>query len=272
MQITFNQHVKDEYIIATRLKYVSTAGEIRVADASRASVIQESGLAMVEARKSGRAQIITAVHIGGLNDRQTPGFVGALKRARIVYADGIAVVLLARLSGARFIQRSPTTEIGTSIIAEVSLILGRPAKIALVGGKRGLAEHAAMALDKDSVDIVFSTHGYHTELEWERVLFDLRTSRPDVVLLGLGSPRELIFADSNRQALPPAIILTCGGWFGFLAGEESRAPLILQTLGLEWVSRLVQSPRRLGSRYVIGSFVFARAALQILLSRVKSRP
>jgi N-acetylglucosaminyldiphosphoundecaprenol N-acetyl-beta-D-mannosaminyltransferase len=63
----------------------------------------------------------------------------------------------------------------------------------------------------------------------------------------------MLWVKEWSQHLPPKLVLTCGGWFGFLAGEERRAGRALKRSGLEWVARLSQSPRKLGPRYIHGA-------------------
>ena len=61
--------------------------------------------------------------------------------------------------------------------------------------------------------------------------------------------------------------MTCGGWFGFVVGDEQRAPEWMQRIGMEWTWRLAQSPRRLAKRYALGA---VRTA-QLVPVQVRSR-
>ncbi|WP_160663953.1 WecB/TagA/CpsF family glycosyltransferase [Pseudarthrobacter sp. ATCC 49987] len=241
----------------------------RVADANRSSIVEDAAAAFTEARATGIAKIATALHVGGLNSLATHGFIAALQRARLVYADGIAVVMLGKLAGGADIQRAATTDIGVPVIEAIGSLVGRPVRLALVGGKAGLAEAAGSSLEETGYgEVVFATDGYKDDDHWEAVLAELRSVNPDIVLLGLGSPHELVFADRNLHALPPALVMTCGGWFGFLAGEERRAPAVLRVLGVEWIGRLAQDPRRLASRYGKGVFVSISMAVKIVSKRL----
>lgn len=245
------------------MKYVRVADSIDVADASTRDVIEEAVVAAREAVRDRAPQVVTALHIGGLNARKTPGFAEALASSRLVYADGMAVVLLARLSGATSVERSATTDIGMSILESIASDVGRPTRVALLGGQDGVAVAAAATLGKSSsVEIVYTCHGYQTPDAWGDRLAELRDRSPDVVLIGLGSPAELLFCVSNAERLPASLILTCGGWFGFLSGSESRAPHVMQKMGLEWMWRLANAPRRLFARYAKGMLTFVRLAWQ----------
>lgn len=210
-----------------------------------------------------------ALHVGGLNAQEDAAFVAEMRDAELVYADGGSVVLLGRLAGSRRLQRAPTTDIGWDILHGISDRLGRPARIALVGGPPGLATRAGQALvDGGAGVVVFETDGYVDD--WRPVLERLAEVDVDVCVVGLGAPREMLWVQTWFAQLPPALILTCGGWFGFLAGDEKRARGLLRLPGVEWIARVVQSPRRLGGRYARGSWVTLRLAGGLAVSRIRA--
>jgi N-acetylglucosaminyldiphosphoundecaprenol N-acetyl-beta-D-mannosaminyltransferase len=224
-------------------------GPFLVADSSQSALVKDV-VSRTVAVDSGPV-LVYALHVGGLNARRNKAFVSAMHDASVVYADGGSVVGLARLAGARSIERAPTTDVGWDILQELSRVLDRPVRVALVGGPFGLAERAGRALTTSApVRVVLTDHGYHRD--WSGSLHNLRQAGPDVVLVGMGSPGEMIWCEENRQLLPASLVLTCGGWFGHLGGDERRAPRILRRSGIEWVARVAQAPRRLGPRYARG--------------------
>lgn len=243
-------------------------GGVQVVDASQHDVVRMGGQPAHD-----RARLIFALHVGGLLELGLDGFRNALKEADILYADGAAVVLLARIAGARRIERAPTTDIGVPVLQELSGRLGRPARIALVGGPVDLACRAGDVLSRAAkVEVVYTQHGYFQDDS--EVLVSLRNHRPDAIVLGLGMPKEALWAYQYRDELPPSVVLTCGGWFGFLTGSEQRAPLILQRTGLEWTYRLRQHFPRLIGRYSRGALQVVRLIPSQLMRRreVRSAP
>lgn len=237
-------------------------GPFQVLDVSSADLVRHVvGLAIEEPNRPVTA---FALHVGGLNHRGNIDFVAAMHDADVVYADGGGVVWLARLAGATRVERASTTDVGWDILHAFAAELGRPPRVALVGGSPGLAERAGAALaEAGAARVVATEHGYHAN--WEATLQRVSESRPDVMLVGLGAPNEMVWAQRWHDALPPGLILTCGGWFGFLAGDERRAPTFLRRPGLEWIARVAQAPKRLGPRYANGLLsitLMARAALQ----------
>lgn len=204
-----------------------------------------------------RARLVYALHVGGLLHLEDDAFMSALAGSDLVYADGAAVVLLAKVGGARRIERSATTDIGVRVLDRLRGQLGRTPRVALVGGQAGLADRAGAALEQHcDVSVVLTSDGFFRDDA--AVLDSLRESKPDVILVGMGMPYEAKWTHVHREELPPAVVMTCGGWFGFLTGDERRAPPLMRRTGMEWAYRLRQDYRRLASRYRRGVVVFVR--------------
>ena len=228
-------------------------GPFDVADATRAQVVD----LLVAAYRRQQSFFAFALHVGGLLERKDELYVAAMGWSDLVYADGVSIVSLARAAGATSIERAATTDIGIDLLERLTDGSTRRPRLALVGGPDGLADRAAAALtDRFDLDVVFTTHGFHDD--WSAPLQQLEELAPDVVVVGLGAPREMRWVHRNRASLGSALVLTCGGWFGFLAGEESRAPGVVQALHGEWVWRWLQQPRRLARRYVLGALICLR--------------
>jgi len=240
-------------------------GPFRVSDSPTTELVDEVVDLCLEDRK--HPAFAFALHVGGLNARREREFVAAMHQADVVYADGGSVVWLARLAGANRVARAPTTDIGWEILRAFRERTGRLPRVALVGGPEGLTARAGAVLESAGVaEVVLVEHGYHSD--WTQPLADLRAMAPDVTLVGLGAPYEMVWCQQHRDELPLGLVLTCGGWFSHIVGDERRAPRLLRRSGLEWIARLAQSPIRLGPRYARG--VGATAALTI--STLAHRP
>lgn len=216
------------------------------------------------------ARAAYALHVGGLNARNHEEFGRAMRRADLVYADGGSVVWLAKLAGARSLQRAPTTDLGWDVLRGLTATLQRRPRVALIGGEPGLAERAGEVLVAGNVaEVVHTSHGFHED--WAAVLADLRASGAEVVVVGLGAPREMVWTEAHRSEMPAALVLTCGGWFGHLTGAERRAPRLLRRSGLEWIARLAQAPTRLGPRYARGMVSASVMSMSIVRTRRRGR-
>jgi N-acetylglucosaminyldiphosphoundecaprenol N-acetyl-beta-D-mannosaminyltransferase len=93
-------------------------------------------------------------------------------------------------------------------------------------------------------------------------------ARPDIVLIALPFPKQCVVAEQLGGVLPGTCCVGVGVSLSFVTGDVKRAPVLLQRLGLEWVHRLVQEPRRLYRRYLIEG---VPCALQLLGWSLKQR-
>jgi exopolysaccharide biosynthesis WecB/TagA/CpsF family protein len=226
---------------------------------------------LVERVLAGRDTPVVAfgLHVGGLNARADTSFTSALWQADAVYPDGISAALLGRVAGARRARKIATPDLAPQVIEELARRLGRPLRLAVVGGRAGVASQAAQALaERLPVEPVFAVSGY--EEDWPAVLRDLDERGADVLLLGLGMPLEARWVAQHRGQIPAPLVLTCGGWLRILAGLERRAPVALQKLELEWLFRAATSPRRVFRRYARGLPVVAQLAVSTFRQRQAS--
>ena len=102
-----------------------------------------------------------------------------------------------------------------------------------------------------------------SESEQESLVRRIHEAKPDIVWVGLGTPRQDEFVHAFRDHLG-ATLVAIGAGFDFLAGTKRMAPAYLQRAGLEWAFRLVSEPRRLWRRYLVGNAIFLRGAVRDL--------
>jgi N-acetylglucosaminyldiphosphoundecaprenol N-acetyl-beta-D-mannosaminyltransferase len=235
---------------------VLVAGRLLVADAPPGGVT--NALLRMWACRPGRPILSFAVHVGALQHLRDEDYLKAMDASDLNYADGAAITSLARAAGAKCIRRAATTDLGWQVIAEMRNELKRLPRVALIGAERDVAAGAASKLDTSGqCSVVFVEHGFHKD--WPPVLSRCAAERPDIVFVGLGMPLEAKWSVAHRSHLPDdCLVMTCGGWFGFLAGEERRAPEWVQRVGGEWVWRLAQHPSRLWKRYALGLLLWLR--------------
>lgn len=99
-------------------------------------------------------------------------------------------------------------------------------------------------------------HGFHPDGHY---IDCARRDQPDVIVLAMGMPRQEQVAACLRAGLEhPVLIVNGGAVIDFLACRFERAPPLVQRVGLEWLYRLAQEPRRLAHRYLVGGVSFAR--------------
>jgi N-acetylglucosaminyldiphosphoundecaprenol N-acetyl-beta-D-mannosaminyltransferase len=99
--------------------------------------------------------------------------------------------------------------------------------------------------------------GFDGNPSWtDRIELELRDAAPDIVYVGLGFPKQERLIVALRARLPHTWFVSCGISFSFLAGDIQRAPVMIQRLGLEWLHRLFQEPKRLFRRYLLQGIPF----------------
>jgi N-acetylglucosaminyldiphosphoundecaprenol N-acetyl-beta-D-mannosaminyltransferase len=239
-----------------------TIGPFTLPDLSPDEVLER---ATQLASNPARGALIFAVHASALNERSDADYLASLREADLVYADGISVVALARLAGARRIRRVVTTDLAPMLLDELAIRNGTPPRVMLVGGPPGLAASAGDTLAaRTAAEVVCALDGYGG---LDSVASMVRTHRPDLAFVGLGAPLEATWATSHRHLFGRTTVVTCGGWFKLLAGIEKRPPALMQKTGLEWLGRLAQNPHRLAGRYLR-----AGAAMAVLASHVVQSP
>ena len=84
----------------------------------------------------------------------------------------------------------------------------------------------------------------------------INSANSDILIIGMGSPRQELWVDKNKGFLKVRIILCVGGILDVLAGKIKRAPVWMQRVSLEWFWRFIQDPKRLWKRYLIDDMKF----------------
>jgi N-acetylglucosaminyldiphosphoundecaprenol N-acetyl-beta-D-mannosaminyltransferase len=177
-----------------------------------------------------------------------------LNGSSLVLADGVGPVLGARLNGAT-LTRISGTEGMRAILAEEGL------RHYLFGGSPAVADAlrarvAALYGEEAVVGVESPPFRTLSDEEWEGAARRMRAAGAEIVWVGLGTPKQ-DYAAAKLQALSAApVIASVGAAFDFYAGSKRRAPWIMRTLGLEWLFRLIQEPRRLWRRYMVGNALF----------------
>lgn len=101
-----------------------------------------------------------------------------------------------------------------------------------------------------------SRHGYFPDDQACRVAEDIGASRADLLFVAMTSPKKELFLDRFGGQLGVSICHGVGGSFDVLAGKVRRAPRLWQRLGLEWLYRVIQEPRRMWKRYLVTNVRF----------------
>ncbi|WP_228053267.1 WecB/TagA/CpsF family glycosyltransferase [Nodosilinea sp. LEGE 07298] len=152
-------------------------------------------------------------------------------------------------------------------------------KIFLMGGADGIA---AQAMDRINArigrQIIVQAHspsfGFEKdEAECDRILEMIRQSPANVLVVGVGAPKQEKWIAKYRDHLPSIdIFLAVGAAIDFEAGNKPRAPELLSKLGLEWLYRLSTEPGRLWKRYLLDDFPFLWLVIKERFARLRRKP
>jgi len=175
----------------------------------------------------------------------------AVTGADMTTADGMPIVWLQRRRGAPDAERVYGPDIMLAL-CERGVALGL--RHYLLGGVDGAAEQLAATLQARFPGLVIA--GLSSPRVADPPAFDpdlaaaIRETRPNVIWVGFGSPKQDRWMAAHRSALP-ALMIGVGAAFDLLTGRKRQAPVWIQRSGLEWLYRLMQEPRRLWRRYII---------------------
>lgn len=187
-------------------------------------------------------------------------FAQLIDRADLIVPDGMPLIWASRL------QRTPLPErvAGSTLIVTLCAAAGGAGRrVFLLGGAPGAAERAANALESRCPGLILAgtycpPFGFeHNAAELDRIRGVLRDTRPEIVFVALGSPKQELLIARLRLEFPGAWWLGVGISLSFLAGDVHRAPRWVQNIGFEWLHRLIQEPKRLAKRYLVDGLPFA---------------
>jgi N-acetylglucosaminyldiphosphoundecaprenol N-acetyl-beta-D-mannosaminyltransferase len=176
-------------------------------------------------------------------------------RADFAHVDGMSLVVLGRLFGLPLARRDRT-----GYMDLLPLLMRRAAtsgwRIFYLGSKPGVAEKGAKLLRARHPGLQIVTRdGYFDSAaggaQNAEVLDAIRAFAPQVLLVGMGMPRQETWILENRPDLKANAILCCGALIDYVAGEIPTPPRWIGQIGFEWLYRLLSEPRRLGFRYLV---------------------
>jgi len=178
--------------------------------------------------------------------------------AGMVTPDGMPVVWLGKASGSRIMERTYGPDLMLAV-TQAGQAKGR--RHFWYGGRSETLDLLEKSLKTKFPDLKLvgkyspSMMSY-AQKEAPDVIRMINDSKPDILWVGLGSPKQDFWMSLNRPLLDVPVIIGVGAAFDFLSGQKPQAPRWMQRSGLEWLFRLACEPRRLWRRYLIGNLEF----------------
>lgn len=198
--------------------------------------------------------------------QESDGLRRAYADADLVLADGWPVVLASRLLRRPLPGRVAGSDLVPCLFKHATE--ERPLTVFLLGAGPGVAQRAAKNIHArwPHVKVVQSYSppmGFQDdEVENERILEMISGVSPDVLVVGLGAPKQELWVNRFHARIDASVALCVGATIDFLAGEKNRAPRWIRRIGMEWMHRMLSEPKRLGKRYARDAWVFPRLVLR----------
>jgi N-acetylglucosaminyldiphosphoundecaprenol N-acetyl-beta-D-mannosaminyltransferase len=179
----------------------------------------------------------------------------AVAGCELITADGQSVVWAGRLLGCPLPERVA----GIDLMHELLAAAEREGhRVFLLGARPHVLERAEAEMRRlhPGLLVVGRHHGYFGPEEEHEVVSLIAATEPQLLFVALETPAKELFLARHRAALGVPFVMGVGGSFDVLAGVRRRAPRVFRRLGFEWLYRLLQDPRRLARRYIVGNTQF----------------
>ncbi len=160
--------------------------------------------------------------------------------AEMVIPDGVGVKIALKIKGHN-VQRIPGIDFAKQLLIKAS---ENNHSVAIIGAKEEVVNKAVENLNNEinNLNIVYYHNGYFKDNN--EIYEKLKESKPKLVLVALGSPKQEYFIYNAKKVLMPCLMIGIGGSLDVWSGTVKRAPKIFQKLGLEWLYRTISQPER----------------------------
>lgn len=181
-----------------------------------------------------------------------------LDGADMITPDGMPLVWVAKIMGNKKIERTYGPDLMMALCEKGQ---NKGYKHYFYGGTESTCSLLRNVLKKKFCNIDIVGHyappfrPLHAKEEVS-IIDGINRLRPDILWVGLGSPKQDYWMQQHRDQLNVPIIIGVGAAFDFLAGTKRQAPVWMRNVGLEWLFRLCSEPKRLWKRYLVGNTLF----------------
>lgn len=175
--------------------------------------------------------------------RKDEEFMKILNEGDLLVPDGIGVVIASKILNRPLKERVAGYDLVQAVFDKIK-DSGRT--VYFLGGGRGIAQTAKANMEEKhkGIKIVGVHDGYFDEKEEKLVIEEINSLKPDLVLVGIGFPKQEKWIYNHKDILEAKAFIGVGGSFDGMSGNVKRAPDIFIKLGLEWFYRLLKQPSR----------------------------
>lgn len=228
-------------------------------------------LAIVDRAIERRDRLLIAVVNAAklVNMRRDERLGQAVRRSDLILADGMSVVWASRLLRRSLPERVPGIDLMTHLL---QLADERGHRVYCLGASEEVLTEVTEQIRRRYPGAVLAgaRNGYYTVGQEEETARAIAAARPDLLFVGMTSPKKERFLATWSAVMAVPVCHGVGGAFDVMAGRVRRAPQLWQRLGLEWLYRVVQEPRRMWRRYLVTNTWFCGMLLRELFKRRRS--
>ncbi|ENZ5599065.1 WecB/TagA/CpsF family glycosyltransferase [Enterococcus hirae] len=223
------------------------------------AVTMEELIAIIDEKiNTNKPTHILGVNADKINELQeNDALQQVVQKAEIIHADGVSILLAAHLLNKQIPERIAGIDLMQRLL---DLAQTCQYNVYFLGAKEETVNKMKQKLLEiwPKLPIVGTRNGYFSESEWEKVAVEIKERNPQLVFVGISSPKKEYVIDYLMDQGINAVFMGVGGSFDVLAEEIKRAPLWIQHCHLEWCFRLIQEPKRLFKRYMFGNLKFLK--------------
>ncbi len=205
-----------------------------------------------------------------VNMRRDAHLAEAVLASDLILADGMAVVWACGLLGRPLPERIPGIDLMEHLLEHCQ---HHEHRVYCLGATEEVLDGAVGEMERryPGIQIVGRHHGYFNGEEEEEIAADIMAAQPDVLFVAMTSPRKEDFLARWIGRMNVPVCHGVGGSFDVWAGKVKRAPHVWQRLGLEWLYRVIQEPRRMLRRCVETNAIFCWLVLSEAVRQLVSR-
>ena len=184
----------------------------------------------------------------------------------VVNADGQPIVWASRLIGRPLPTRVTGIDLMHALIADAERSRRR---LYFLGARQEILDRVVERVRREHPKAVIAgaRNGYWAAHSADDVAAKIAAAKPDILFVAIPSPAKERFLDRWKYTMGVPFVMGVGGSFDVYAGVVPRAPRICQVLGIEWLFRLLQEPRRMWRRYLVEDLVFVPIVVREILDR-----
>jgi N-acetylglucosaminyldiphosphoundecaprenol N-acetyl-beta-D-mannosaminyltransferase len=190
--------------------------------------------------------------------QKAPELKKIVNRSGMATPDGMPLVWFCHYYGEKKVTRVYGPDLLISVCADST---GKGYRHFFYGGATGAADALAGRLKQQFPELLVA--GAYSppmlavgQLEDPNTIDMINSSNPDIIWVGLGTPKQDYWVARHRPLLNAPVLVAVGAAFDFLTGRIPQAPTWMQRNGLEWLFRLAKEPRRLAYRYLVYNPLF----------------